>query len=129
MSTSHHIPDNIIRVSCSLSYVLWLNGTDHWFGFTTILRSRLEPRECAALAFAALRSLSDEDAVQVGQTALLDGAGQPIAPLFSFLNEATSWADLATPDELKAYCLACFRRMKPEHQVSFLEYVQTRRAA
>lgn len=129
MSNYRHIPDNIIRVSRSLSYVLWLNNADHWFGFVTILKSRLEPRERKALALTALISLSHEDALLVAQTALVDGVGQPIAPLFSFMNEASSWADLAAPDELKAYCLASFLRMSLEHQVSFLEYVQTRRAA
>lgn len=49
--------------------------------------------------------------------------GSPLVPLGNVMDEATFWADTASPAERKAYCLACYVRMPAEHQAAFLEYV------
>lgn len=49
--------------------------------------------------------------------------GAPIPPLMSAMDEARSWAEWATPFELKAYCLACYNAMPPKDQAGFLAYV------
>ena len=129
MSISQQIPDHIKRVSRSVGYALWLDETEDWFSLPVILRARLDARQRAALAFMALKSLDHDDAVLTAETALAEGAGQPIAPLFNPMDEAAFWADMASAGELKAYALACFTRLSPGNQAAFLDYVQGRAAA
>jgi len=129
MSISQQIPDNIKRVSRSLGFALWLEGTDDWLGFSLILRAWLTPRQRSALAYAALLSQDDVDARLTAETALSEGVGQPISPLFNHMDESAFWADMATPDELDAYALASFNRMAPQRQLAFLGFVQGRAAA
>ncbi|MCF3595465.1 hypothetical protein LZG00_15845 [Rhodobacteraceae bacterium LMO-12] len=118
-----------LRVVQSLGYVLTL-GTQHaWWGFVQILCELLTPQERASLAFMALKSLDHEDAVLTAETALAEGAGQPIAPLYSDMDEAAFWADMASEGELKAYALASFTRLSQGNQAAFLDYVQGRAAA
>ena len=108
---------------------LTLGDHDAWFGASAIWTARLDAPECVALAFAALKSLSPDKARLTAQSALSSGAGQPIAPLFNHMDEAAFWADMAEPDELRAYALACFNRMSHPEQVAFLAYVQPKVAA
>lgn len=129
MSIAQKIPDDIKRVSRSLGYALWLDDTDLWFGLPVIFQARLGTRQRATLAFMALKSLDHDDASLAAEKALAGGAGQPIAPLFNHMDEAAFWADMAVPDELDAYCLACFKRMAPRRQSAFLEFVQGRAVA
>ena len=51
-------------------------------------------------------------------------AGMPIAPFDGIMEEAAFWADFATRQELKAYCLACYRSMSASDQAAFLAYVR-----
>jgi hypothetical protein len=129
MNISQQIPDNIKRVSRSLGFALWLEGTNDWLGLSLILRARLTARQRAALAYAALLSQDDVDARLTVETALSEGVGQPISPLFNHMDESAFWADMATPDELDAYALASFNRMAPQRQLAFLGFVQGRAAA
>jgi hypothetical protein len=129
MNVAQHIPDNIKRVSRALGHTLWLDHPDDWFGLSVILRARLDTRQRAALAFMALRSLDRDQATTAAQAVLSEGAGQPIAPLFNHMDEASFWADMATPDELDAYALASFNRMAPKRQAAFLGFIQGKAAA
>ena len=56
-------------------------------------------------------------------------AGQPIPPLMGYMDEAAFWADLACRAELKAYMLACWRRLSAADKAAFLAYVQRKGAA
>jgi hypothetical protein len=94
-----------------------------------ILRARLSDRQRAALAFMALKSLDQDDATLTTETALSGGAGQPMAPLFNYMDQAVFWADMAEADALDAYCLASFNRMAPQRQAAFLGFIQGRAAA
>lgn len=129
MSISHHIPNNIKLVSKSLGHALWLDTFGDWDGLSIILQARLDPRQRAALAYMALKSLDQGDAILTAKTALTEGAGSPIAPLFNHMDEAVFWADMAAPNELDAYCLASFNRMAPARQSAFLGFVLGRQAA
>ena len=129
MSIAEHIPAHIKRVSRSVGYALWLDSFDDWDGLSLILRARLDARQRAALAFIVLKSLNRSDATLTAQTALSEGAGSPIAPFFTYMDEAAFWADMAAPGELDAYCLASFNRMAPARQSAFLGFVQAREAA
>lgn len=55
--------------------------------------------------------------------------GAPIPALMNAMDEARTWAEWATPDERKAYCLASFNAMPPKDQAGFLAYVIGRGAA
>lgn len=56
-------------------------------------------------------------------------AAEPIPPLFSYMQEARSWASLACRGELKAYCAACWERLSPEDQSAFRTFITQERAA
>ncbi|PRX37916.1 hypothetical protein SAMN05216257_105115 [Meinhardsimonia xiamenensis] len=112
----------------TFGYTLTLGDADSWAGLSIVLRARLEPRERAALAFAALAALDREDAIFTAEAALCTGAGQPIPPLLGFMDEAAFWADMAEPDELDAYALACVQAMAPSRRAAFLEYMKGRAA-
>jgi len=73
MSIAKQIPDHIKRVSRSVGYALWLDNSDDWFGLPVILRARLDARQRAALAFMALKSLDNDDAVLTVEAALRRG--------------------------------------------------------
>jgi hypothetical protein len=49
--------------------------------------------------------------------------GQPLPVQFTAMSDANWWADWASPVELKAYALACYRRMPTKDQRAFLAYV------
>ncbi len=123
----------IDSVSRSLGYCLLLDDLDAWLGFAVILRARLSATERAALAYVALSALPPQQAQAVCEAAqgcaMPSAAGQPIAPLFNHMDEAAFWADMATPDEREAYCLASFKAMPYERQAAFLDFVQGRQAA
>ncbi len=99
-----------------------------WDGVAIVLAARLTGPERASLAYACLVTLEAEEAEQAYCAAHVQ-AGPPIAPLLGALDEAAFWADMAAPEELDAYCLTSFQRMRPERQKAFLEFVQGRTAA
>lgn len=64
------------------------------------------------------------DACHIMAAALGDlSAGMPDAPLFSFMDAASHWADLASEAELKSYLLACWSRLSPQAQGAFLRHI------
>jgi hypothetical protein len=111
------------RVSRTLGYALTLDTPEGWAGLTFVLKARLSVTERARLASACIDALAPELA-----EAASGGAGMPGAPLFTHLDEAGLWSDLATREELKAYCLASFERLSPADQSAFLAHVQRRAA-
>ena len=129
MSIAKNIPDNIKRVARSVGYALYLDNADDWHGLPLILRKHLSVTERASLAFMALRAMDRDDAVQTAEAALVEEAGQPIAPLFDHMDAAAHWADMAAAEELEAYCLASFKAMPRVRQSAFLDFVQGRQAA
>lgn len=58
------------RVARALGFALTLGTFEAWRGFGFILAVRLSRKERAALAYAALTSLSDEDGYRVASAAL-----------------------------------------------------------
>ena len=98
--------------------------------FLATYRQQLEQNERAAQAFASLIKLDPETAEAVAASALGHlRAGPPLPTFLNLMDDAQFWADLASPSELDAYCLASFNRMQPVRQAQFLDYVQDRRAA
>ncbi|SFF17101.1 hypothetical protein SAMN04488523_1257 [Sulfitobacter brevis] len=130
-AVANFMPRRIKRVSRSLGYCLLLDDLDAWLGLTTILRARLSSTERAALAYVGLKALPPHEAQRAAEAALgaTTAAGHPIAALLNHIDEAAFWADMATPDEHEAYCLASFKAMPNERQSAFLNFVQGRQAA
>ena len=125
-----HMPDAYKRVARIVGYCLLLgDDADNWHGLTDVLTARLTMRQRAAMAWAVLRSLPPETVMDVANTVLPERMCPPIAPLFSYMDEAAFWSDMAEPEALEAYCLASFKAMTGPRQAAFLEFVQGRRAA
>jgi hypothetical protein len=113
----------------TLGYALTLGEGSAWLGAAKGWAVRLSRQERAGLALSALKSLGSERAELVAELMLRGRNSTPLPPLFGIMDEASFWADMADPKELKAYCLACFNRMPGTDQGAFLDYVQRRAAA
>ena len=111
-----------------LGYALTMHDYETWEAASAVWQARLTVDEAGALAWAALRALDEDDAREVANT-VLDGAGAPLPPFISPMDEAAYWADIASPEELEAYCLATFQAMPRGRQAAFLDHVRGRQAA
>lgn len=58
------------KVARCIGYALTLGTEAAWHGLTIVLMARLSDQERAALAFAAMMSLSDEHASAVAEVAV-----------------------------------------------------------
>lgn len=124
------IPKQYKSASRSLGLALFCGSATDFDAHTTILKARLTGAERAAVAWATLRSLTPDEAQQVVDTVIPEAeTSGPMAPLFSHLDQAAHWADLAEPGALEAYCLASFKAMPRPRQAAFLDFVNQRRAA
>ena len=110
-----------------LGYALTLGDFDGWEAASAVWQARLTPEERGALAWAALRSLDRDHARDVANTVIQD-AGAPLPPFIDPMDEAAYWADIASPEELRAYTLATFNRLPREAQADFLAHVRRRAA-
>lgn len=111
-----------LKVVRMVGYALTLGGSDAFLGLTAVLVARLDPKERAALAFAALRALDPDDAMLTAEAALEAGAGAPLPPLLDVVDEAAFWADRADTEELDAYGVAIFNVMSGSKQRAFLKF-------
>ncbi len=84
-------------------------------------------REWATALLFAIDHCDPTDAALIMSDALerMRG-GSPIPPLLNAMEEAKNWAALATPFEVKAYCLACYEAMEPKSQAGFIAHVTGR---
>lgn len=129
MSISKHIPTDIKKVARCVGYAAWLDSPDAWLGLPFVLAARLDPHQRAALAYAALHTLDDDQIGAVFEAVTPQGAGQPQAAFLGIMDQASFWADLASQEERDAYMLASFNRSPAPRRAAFLEYVQGRAAA
>ena len=111
------------RAARVIGYALTLDSSSGWTAAGAILAARLTRQERGSLAYAALWSMEAADAELVARVALR-GAGMPGAPFLGTMDEAESWADLATVQERKAYALACYIRLSERDRAAFLAHVQ-----
>lgn len=80
--------------------------------------------EAATALCHAIAECEPEDAALILEAALRSfGAGQPVPPLLSLMDEARTWADFATVAERKAYCLASWNRLPAADRAAFLAHV------
>jgi hypothetical protein len=82
----------------------------------------LSLQERIGLAYAALSSLSREEAEQVAAT-VVNPAGSPLPSVFNAMQDARHWASMASRDELKAHALAAYEQLNKADQMSFQRHV------
>ena len=99
-----------------------LNCRDHWQTAADIWKLRLTERERADHAWAALTACSPDLQLEVAN-AVIGGAGEPLPPFISPMDEAEGWSRIASPRELEAFAIASFKAMRPERQAAFLAFV------
>lgn len=72
----------------------------------------------------AIADCNRDDAVVILEAALRDlSAGGPLPVFLSAMSDARWWASIAAPHELKAWALASYDAMRPQHQRMFLAHV------
>lgn len=101
-----------------LGFCLTLGTESAWAGFCALAAVRLEMDERAALAFASLGSLPLPQAETVARV-LFGAAGAPVPSFLGGMNEARSWAAMATEAELKCYAAAAYDAMSRANQIAF----------
>ncbi|MCK0102535.1 hypothetical protein [Pseudohalocynthiibacter sp. F2068] len=115
--------DDHKRVSKMLGYALTLGDERAWTDASVVFQARLTPTECGRAAAAFLLALDEDQAGEVAGM-FLHGAGMPQSPLFSPMDQASHWADMASTGERKAHCLASYNRLSPQDQAAFLQHVK-----
>jgi hypothetical protein len=120
--------DSRRRVVASIGYALTLERADGWLALPAIFRARLDERERAMLAYAALRSLDPDNAETVARS-VLGGADGPLPTFLSPMDDARFWASVANRLELKAYTFAAFEAMDKRDQTAFLNHIANRQVA
>lgn len=112
-----------------LGYALTLGDFSAWQDAGRIWTAHLGEAERAALAYTALRTLTPQNAQAVAAAVVGGSAGRPVATSADHLNDAALWAELSAPDELEAYCFACFDALPETRQAAFLEFAKRRLSA
>ncbi len=106
------------------------DGLRAFWGLALVLRAKLSPSERQGLAWAALMACDDAEAERIAEAVLepQESAGWPLPPFDGVLEEAAFWADLASPDELRAYAMVCLDRLSPDERAGILSTFQRRAA-
>ncbi|WP_300019417.1 hypothetical protein [uncultured Roseobacter sp.] len=105
-----------------VGYALAVGSSEAGLKLSGIAAIRLDARERGGLAYAALTSLSEDDARAVAETALT-AAGSPLHPLLTPMNDARWWASIASRAECKAYALAAYEALPPAEQMAFRNHI------
>ena len=105
---SSHFKPSHKAVARTLVYALTIGDADGFAALSDVIAMRLQREECIGIAWAANKALEADDADRLYDCT---GAGMPGLPMDDKIEEAAFWADMAEPEELRAYCLASFKRM------------------
>ncbi|MFN3823584.1 MAG: hypothetical protein ACK4RN_06355 [Pseudorhodobacter sp.] len=112
------------RMSRMLGYALTLGSPEAWQGFRRVAQVRMTEAERAMMAFFMLNTISRDHAESISGFALA-AAGSPLPPFLGGMEDARTWANRATREELKAYALASFEAMTPQDQAAFFQHIST----
>ena len=115
-------------MSRMLGFSLMLGDPEAWAGFSLMARLRLSVFERAGLAVAALKSLPEDHAMMTA-AAVFGAAGEPLPAFLGGMDDARSWAAMASLEELKAYALAAFEAMPQRDQAAFYRHIGTMEVA
>lgn len=124
------------RLAMRATYHAIDSGSDHvWPELTRIWRNSLPADTRAKLALAAMYACDGRHAEAIAEHVIDQDANlhldshAPVAPLYSYMDEAAFWADMAIMAELKAYLVAIFSRLPAHERAAFLNWADRRRAA
>jgi DNA-directed RNA polymerase specialized sigma24 family protein len=117
------------RAARSLGFALTLADFDGWQKFNHIIGNLLTAEERAGLAYAAMRSLTEEQRQIVADGVFPSEMGAPLSGIGSIEDDAVWWAKNASEVERSIYLLACFNSLPPDRQKAFVEHAKRKTAA
>ena len=119
------------RVGRYVSIALIVGEPQHWLYLKTIMAGLLLPRERTALAFAAMRSLSEDDRLKVVINAIPECAefGSPLPTFLDVADDARWWSSNASVQERKIYLMACLNRLTEVDRRDLTNHLAGRAAA
>ena len=126
-----HNTERHARTCRMLGYALTL-GDDPlaWSGLSTVLQVRLSGYERSCVLMSVIASMDAEDVGYVWQRVRTrQGIGMPLPPLFGPEDEASWWAEHASPEERKAVLVAAFLSLPLRDRDAFLASATRRDAA
>ena len=111
----------------ALLYALGLMESWAWQALKHIIMNRLDQREIACLAFAALRALDEEERKTVIEMSCdIDaGVGMP-NPYGDINDDAKWWAKSASNAERETYLMAAYQTLPKNKQNSLRAYLEAR---
>lgn len=121
---SRHMRPAHKRMARMLGYSLTIDAPDGWHGFSAVAQAHMTKAERVSLAYAALNTLSSEEAAMVA-SAVLRPAGYPLPPFLGGMSDARDWASFASRRELIAYATAAFEAMTLPDQAAFRRQLST----
>ena len=113
------------KAACrTLLYALGLMESNGWLTCKTILKARLNQRELACIAFAALRALNEEERQKTIEMSYeIDApAGYP-NPYGNIKDDAQWWASIASQHEHEAYLMAAYKQLPKKSKNDLKEYL------
>ena len=118
-------PDHVAAARM-LGYTLTLGDEANWLEFAAVCCARLTEKERTALAYAALKSLDQDQAEVTADAALVDSTvpTHPGTSLVPDVGQAAIWAESAHSEDLKLYALAAFNAMPKSDQIAFLAHTR-----
>lgn len=120
---TRQMPDEAHKAGIALDYGLYHHSPSAWRSVADTFRRVLAADVRMGLALAALAACDDDDLdcifVNVGK-------GQPVPVFDNVMGEATSWAAFSNPEELEAYAVAAFSRMRLPRKQAFLRSAKRR---
>ena len=119
------------RVGRYVSIALIVGEPQHWLYLKTIMAGLLLPRERTALAFAAMRSLSEDDRLKVAINAIPEWAefGSPLPTFLDLADDARWWAANISIQERKTYLIACLNHLSEVDRRDLTNHLAGRAAA
>lgn len=111
------------RMARAIGFCLTLGNFDAWAKFSHLAALHMADEERAALAWAALRSLSPDQA-RATAAAALRPSGDPLPAFLGGMHDARFWASIASRAELKAYAVAAHDAMSTRDQVAFSQHIR-----
>jgi hypothetical protein len=101
-----------------------------WSGLSTVFKVRLSGFDRSCLLMSVVTSMDPEDVEYVlGEVRLRQRTGMPLPPLFDASDEASWWADHASPEERKAVLVAAYLSLPLRDRDAFLVSASQRDAA
>ena len=130
MSVLNHT-DHHARACRALGYALTLEDDAlAWSVLSTVLQVRLSDFERSCILMSLIASMDSEDVEYVlEEVRSRQGVGMPLPPLFGATDEASWWADHASPEERKAVLVAAYLSLPNLDRDAFLASANRRDAA